>query len=115
MRKEQAEKEEIQLGHLIVREASWQQSGKIDPDDIATIDHIDTFFVEIKARVTLLVLRLEGDLPKHPLETEGYLTMGDWHSTRKPQAGETAEETRFGGQKYECGLHEESGQNDFQI
>lgn len=57
----------------------------------------------------------ENDLPKHPLETEGYLTMGDWHSTRKPQAGETAEETRFGGQKYECGLHEESGQNDFQI
>ncbi len=57
----------------------------------------------------------ENDLPRHPLEREGYLTMGDWHSTRKPQAGESAEETRFGGQKYECGLHEESGQNDFQI
>lgn len=57
----------------------------------------------------------ENKLPKHPLESEGYVTMGDWHSTRKPQNGESAEETRFGGQKYECGLHEDSGQNDFQI
>ena len=57
----------------------------------------------------------EKDLPHHPLEKEGYLTMGDWHSTRKPTAGESAEETRFNGEKYECGLHEESGQNDFQI
>ncbi len=57
----------------------------------------------------------ENDLPKHPLRDEGYVTMGDWHSTRKPLKGETAEETRFNGNKYECGLHEESGQNDFQI
>jgi phosphoadenosine phosphosulfate reductase len=41
--------------------------------------------------------------------------MGDWHSTRKPRQGESAEETRFDGEKYECGLHEDSGQNDFQI
>ncbi len=54
-------------------------------------------------------------LPRHPLEAEGYVTMGDWHSTRKPQEGESAEDTRFAGQKYECGLHEESGQSDFQI
>jgi len=57
----------------------------------------------------------ENDLPRHPLEKEGYVTMGDWHSTRKPEEGENAEETRFNGEKYECGLHEESGQNDFQI
>ena len=57
----------------------------------------------------------DNKLPNHPLEREGYLTMGDWHSTRKPVAGEDAESTRFGGQKYECGLHEESGENDFQI
>jgi phosphoadenosine phosphosulfate reductase len=57
----------------------------------------------------------EKDLPHHPLEEEGYVTMGDWHSTRKPLAGESAEETRFAGEKYECGLHEDSGQNDFQI
>ena len=57
----------------------------------------------------------ENDLPRHPLEREGYVTMGDWHSTRKPIAGEGAESTRFGGEKYECGLHEQSGENDFQI
>jgi phosphoadenosine phosphosulfate reductase len=57
----------------------------------------------------------DNRLPKHPLEREGYLTMGDWHSTRKPVAGEDAESTRFGGEKYECGLHEQSGENDFQI
>jgi phosphoadenosine phosphosulfate reductase len=57
----------------------------------------------------------EHQLPKHPLESKGYVTMGDWHSTRLPHLGESAESTRFGGNKYECGLHEESGQNDFQI
>ena len=41
--------------------------------------------------------------------------MGDWHSTRKPVEGEGAESTRYGGEKYECGLHEASGGNDFQI
>jgi phosphoadenosine phosphosulfate reductase len=41
--------------------------------------------------------------------------MGDWHSTRKPNVGETAEDTRFGGTKYECGLHQDSGQIDYQI
>ena len=57
----------------------------------------------------------EHDLPRHPLEKEGFLTMGDWHSTRKPDVGETAEDTRFGGTKYECGLHQDSGQIDYQI
>lgn len=57
----------------------------------------------------------EHQLPRHPLEAKGYVTMGDWHSTRLPEVGESAEDTRFGGNKYECGLHEESGQNDFQI
>jgi len=54
-------------------------------------------------------------LPRHPLEAKGYVTMGDWHSTRLPVVGESPEGTRFGGKQYECGLHEESGQNDFQI
>lgn len=57
----------------------------------------------------------DHQLPKHPLEAEGYVTMGDWHSTRPPEHGEDAEATRFGGEKYECGLHEGSSQNDFQI
>lgn len=55
------------------------------------------------------------DLPYHPLWEEGYVSLGDWHSTRKLEPGMTEEETRFGGIKRECGLHENSGRVDFQI
>lgn len=55
------------------------------------------------------------DLPRHPLESQGYVTMGDWHSTVPVTEGMSAEETRYGGQKYECGLHLNSGSSDFQI
>ena len=54
-------------------------------------------------------------LPKHPLEKEGYATMGDKHSTRPLEDGESAESSRFGGSKYECGLHLDSEAQDFQI
>jgi len=54
------------------------------------------------------------NLPKHPLASE-YVTMGDWHSTKKRSEAESNEETRFGGEKYECGLHQKSGYQDFQI
>ncbi len=56
----------------------------------------------------------QHDLPRHPLAAQGYVTMGDWHSTR-PSDGDDAEATRFNGQKYECGLHLASGSSDFQI
>ena len=56
----------------------------------------------------------QHDLPRHPLAEQGYLTMGDWHSTR-PATKEEAELSRFNGEKYECGLHLESGSADFQI
>jgi phosphoadenosine phosphosulfate reductase len=56
----------------------------------------------------------QHDLPRHPLADQGYLTMGDWHSTR-PATKEEAELSRFNGGKYECGLHLESGSADFQI
>ena len=56
-----------------------------------------------------------NDLPRHPLEAQGYVTMGDWHSTIPQTEGMTAEETRYGGNKYECGLHDSSGVTDFQI
>lgn len=56
----------------------------------------------------------QHDLPRHPLEAEGYATMGDWHST-VPSVGTDAESSRFNGQKYECGLHLDSGTSDFQI
>ena len=54
-------------------------------------------------------------LPSHPLEVEGFVTMGDWHSTRPATDGLDAEATRFNGEKYECGLHLDSGNADFQI
>ncbi|MBC2604964.1 phosphoadenylyl-sulfate reductase [Pelagicoccus albus] len=54
-------------------------------------------------------------LPYHPLWDEGYVSLGDWHSTSKLMPGMTEEDTRFGGLKRECGLHEISGQADFQI
>ena len=57
----------------------------------------------------------EHGLPPHPLADQGYLTMGDWHSTKPAEHGESAEETRFNGEKYECGLHLDSGDQDFQI
>ncbi|MEI8039433.1 MAG: phosphoadenylyl-sulfate reductase [Verrucomicrobiota bacterium] len=56
----------------------------------------------------------QHDLPRHPLAAQGYVTMGDWHSTRPAQDG-AAESTRFNGEKYECGLHLDSGTPDFQI
>ena len=54
-------------------------------------------------------------LPYHPLWDEGYVSVGDWHSTRKLKDGMNPEDTRFGGLKRECGLHEASGSPDYQI
>lgn len=47
------------------------------------------------------------DLPYHPLWEEGYVSIGDWHTSRKLTDGLTPEETRFFGLKRECGLHED--------
>ncbi|NCF89345.1 MAG: phosphoadenylyl-sulfate reductase [Verrucomicrobiaceae bacterium] len=57
----------------------------------------------------------EHDLPKHPLVRQGYVSIGDWHSTKPMTEGMTAEDTRFDGAKRECGLHLPSEQQDFQI
>lgn len=57
----------------------------------------------------------EHKLPYHPLWEQGYVSVGDWHSTSKLSEVGTEEATRFGGVKRECGLHELSGQPDFQI
>ncbi len=56
----------------------------------------------------------QNDLPRHPLAAQGYVTMGDWHSTRPVEDGDI-EATRFNGEKFECGLHLDSGAPDFQI
>ena len=50
-----------------------------------------------------------NDLPYHPLWEQGYVSIGDTHTTR-PLTGElTAEQTRFFGLKRECGIHEDAG------
>lgn len=54
-------------------------------------------------------------LPYHPLREEGYISVGDTHSTSRLLDGMSAEETRFNGIKRECGLHESSQWDDFQI
>ena len=57
----------------------------------------------------------EHGLPYHPLWDNGYVSVGDWHSSAPLQPGMTEEQTRFGGLKRECGLHEVSGRGDFSI
>ena len=56
-----------------------------------------------------------NELPYHPLWELGYVSIGDWHSTSKLEPGMSEADTRFGGFKRECGLHEPSGDVDFQI
>ena len=46
------------------------------------------------------------DLPQHPLRSQGYMTVGDWHSSRPLTNQDKHErETCFHGLKQECGLH----------
>ncbi|MGD1898944.1 MAG: phosphoadenylyl-sulfate reductase [Phormidesmis sp.] len=48
----------------------------------------------------------EHDLPYHPYFKEGYVSVGDWHSSRPVAAGDTdGRATRFKGLKQECGIH----------
>jgi phosphoadenosine phosphosulfate reductase len=45
-------------------------------------------------------------LPYHPLWHQGYVSIGDRHTTRRLQDVSDPEETRFFGIKRECGLHD---------
>lgn len=46
------------------------------------------------------------DLPYHPLWEQGYVSVGDWHSSRPLTADDVDERsTRFNGLKQECGIH----------
>ncbi|WP_282167052.1 phosphoadenylyl-sulfate reductase [Shewanella japonica] len=47
------------------------------------------------------------DLPYHPLWEQGYVSVGDTHSSKPLELGMSEEETRFNGLKRECGLHYE--------
>lgn len=55
------------------------------------------------------------DLPEHPLRKQGYVSVGDWHSTKPLSKEMTAKETRFNGVKRECGLHERSNIPGYRI
>ena len=55
------------------------------------------------------------DLPYHPLWEQGYISVGDVHSTTRFADGMRPEDTRFSGLKRECGLHELSGEPDYRI
>ena len=47
-----------------------------------------------------------NDLPYHPFFDLGYVSVGDWHSSRPLTAEDDNErDTRFNGIKQECGLH----------
>ncbi len=48
----------------------------------------------------------DNGLPYHPLWHEGYVSIGDVHTTRTLKDAGDEEQTRFFGLKRECGLHE---------
>jgi len=45
------------------------------------------------------------DLPYHPLWERGYVSIGDWHSTRSLSEAGSADAVRFAGLRRECGIH----------
>jgi len=45
------------------------------------------------------------DLPYHPLWHQGYISIGDVHTTRPLEPGMSEEDTRYFGLKRECGIH----------
>jgi phosphoadenosine phosphosulfate reductase len=55
-------------------------------------------------RDVYLYLKAHG-LPYHPLWDRGYISIGDWHSTKSLSEVDSAEELRFAGLKRECGIH----------
>ena len=48
----------------------------------------------------------DNKLPYHPLWEHGYVSIGDYHSTRSLHEVSDREQLRFSGIKRECGLHE---------
>lgn len=46
-------------------------------------------------------------LPYHPLWDEGYVSIGDVHTTHRLEPGMSLDDTRFFGLRRECGLHVE--------
>ena len=54
----------------------------------------------------ILIRAPKYDLPYHPYFDQGYVSVGDWHSSRPLGLNDENErDTRFHGVKQECGLH----------
>lgn len=53
-------------------------------------------------------------LPYHPLWDQGYVSIGDWHTSKPLSTGMSEQETRFFGLLRECGLHD-TGQEDITV
>lgn len=48
----------------------------------------------------------ENDVPRNKLLSQGYRSVGDWHSTSKVEEGQDERGGRWAGkEKTECGLH----------
>jgi phosphoadenosine phosphosulfate reductase len=52
------------------------------------------------------------ELPLHPLVSEGYRSIGDWHSTLPTLPDQDPREGRILGKKRECGIHLTAAEND---
>lgn len=46
------------------------------------------------------------NLPRHPLQDQGYVSIGDHHTSQPLGSLESAEDTRFFGLVRECGIHQ---------
>ncbi|MDE9536369.1 phosphoadenylyl-sulfate reductase [Xenorhabdus bovienii] len=113
----------------------YNQINKVDPMNHALKSlHAQSWFAGLRrqqseSRANLPVLAVQRDVFKilpivdwdnrrvhqylaqqgleyHPLWEQGYLSVGDTHTTQKWQPGMSEEQTRFFGLKRECGLHE---------
>ncbi|CDL87267.1 phosphoadenosine phosphosulfate reductase [Xenorhabdus cabanillasii] len=113
----------------------YNQINKVEPMNRALKSlHAQTWFAGLRrqqseSRANLPVLAVQRDVFKilpiidwdnrrihqyltqhgleyHPLWEEGYLSVGDTHTTQKWEPGMSEEQTRFFGLKRECGLHE---------
>lgn len=50
-------------------------------------------------------------LPYHPLRERGYVSIGDWHTTRSLSEVDSEDQARFFGLMRECGLHRQTGRH----
>ena len=73
---------------LELRDGRWKLHPIADWDDVAVGAYM-----------------LQHDLPEHPLVAQGYVSVGDVHTTRPLEPGMDAAQTRFFGLRRECGLH----------